>query len=287
MESNDRPVRNAPGRTQVDAYATQTPAGSGLGLDGVLLRSLVARRLPGGWSELQDLWVARDTSQRGAAGQAPHRSTMHRWTQGQMPRTAGDLLRLCGILDVDPLALLRLPPSEETGALERLVRAYVHGRWQPPALEFLHDFLGRRSVWPPPSPALEHFGRDWHVHDFSHDPVDGANQYATVRILPPSSPPRATGEPRVWHFAYRHERLFGRRWLQYGVVSRVGRQVTLLHINGHEDSIELQSEVEVVQVQTWFGPGAAVFRVASLHEFSLDVVFPCDRAGGPWVRFPG
>ena len=287
MEPDDRVVRNAPGRTQADADATQPLAGSSLGLDGVLLRSLVARRLPGGWSELQDRWVASDTSQRGAAGHAPHRSTMHRWTQGQMPRTAGDLLRLCGLLDVDPLVLLRLPPSDETGALERLARAYIHGRWQPPALEFLHDFLGRRSVWPPPGLAREHFGRDWHVHDFSHDPVHGANQYAMVRILPPSGAPWPTGKPLVWHFAYRHERLFGRRWLQYGVVSRVGRRVTLLHINGHEGASELQSEEDVVQVQTWFGPGEAVFRVASLHGFALGVVFPSDLAAGHCVRFPG
>lgn len=262
-------------------------AGGGRGvarLDAELLKRLIAQRLPGGVRELQDRWVQLPCHAGEPDVAVPHRATVHRWSTGQVPRTSADLLRLCAVLDVDPLCLLTLPESDAELANDGLMRAYVHGRWEPPALEFLTEFLGRRSVWPPQAIARRYFGRDWFTAEVEHDADRSANYYATLRI--DASPDVRSDGPIVYHVAFRHARLFARRWLQYGFVVRHDGLVRLRHINGYVDSCRLTGRRSPTLVQTWFGPGAATFRVASLHPFSLSLL-PIGDSLGPAVRFPG
>lgn len=266
-------------RIQRGLAATRTQTRDAARLDPALLRMLIAKRLPGGIAELQDRWV-QSPAQVDRDAAVPHRSTMHRWSTGKVPRTSDDLLRLCGVLDIDPLCLLTLPQADPDLAIEKLMSAYVHGRWQPPALEFLAEFLGRRSAWPPQGLARRYFGRDWYTAELEHDPARAANFYATFRIA-------AAGEgPFVYHVAFRHSRLFARRWLQYGFVVRHGLAVRLRHINGHVDTYEAPSLASATLVQTWFGPGSVCFRVASLHPFALTLD-PPGPVEGEAVRFPG
>lgn len=264
--------------------ATSARSADAARLDPALLRWLIAKRVPGGIAELQDRWMQLPSQADAPDTVVPHRSTMHRWLTGQVPRTANDLLRLCGVLDIDPLCLLTLPQVDPELAIERLMSAYVHGRWQPPALEFLTDFLGRRAIWPPQGLAHRYFGRDWYTGELEHDASCAANFYATFRIS-------AAGEqscegPFVYHVAFRHSRLFARRWLQYGFVVRHGRGVRLRHINGHVDAGEVPSAASPTLVQTWFGPGSVLFKVASLHPFTL-ALDPPGSVEGEAVRFPG
>jgi|GEM_PF-1770951 len=270
------------GRVRAAPDAT-IPVRSGVvALDGRRLRDLIAERLPRGASELRDRWHWQE-AEKGESIEPPHRATIHRWTQGQMPRTKNDLLRLCSILDVDPMCLLRLPEDDPEATMERLSTAYLHGRWDPPALEFLSSFLGRRTMWPPAWLARDFFARDWCVREFEHDLAGRINYYATLRISVSDCAYR--NGPFVYHVAYRHRALFGKRWLQYGVVQRGGNCVKLLHINGFTETCCVDAS-SPFRVQTWLGPGAAVFRIASLHPFVLDVA---DEAGSdePTVRFPG
>ena len=271
-------------RSRVRAVPDATPpARSGVvALDGSRLRDLIVERLPRRASELRERWPCHEAGNSESL-EPPHRATIHRWTQGQMPRTKDDLLRLCGILDVDPMCLLSLPEHDSEATMERLSTAYLHGRWDPPALEFLNSFLGRRTMWPPTWLSRDFFARDWHVREFEHDPAGRINYYATLRIdVGACAYPNG---PLVYHVAYRHRALFGMRWLQYGVVQRDGNRVKLLHINGFTETCRVDAGTPM-QVQTWLGPGAAVFRVASLHPFALDVA---DQVSDdePIVRFPG
>lgn len=253
-------------------------------LDPVLLRALIAERVPGGIAEMQDRWMQSPSQAEAPDEEVPHRSTMHRWLKGQVPRTSNDLLRLCGVLDIDPLCLLTLPETDPDLAIEKLMSAYVHGRWQPPALEFLTDFLGSRAIWPPRALARRFFGRDWNTVELEHDASRAANFYGTFRIT--ATVERASEGPFVYHVAFRHSRLFARRWLQYGFVVRHGRSIRLRHINGHVDSCEVAGATSPTLVQTWFGPGSVCFRVASLHPFSL-ALDPPGAAVDQFVRFPG
>lgn len=254
-----------------------------LSLDGQLLHTLMVSRLPGGVPELQARWSMRDRPGI-ERKDPPHRATLHRWTRGQVPRTADDLLRICGVLDIDPMCLLKLPERNPEATMERLTSTYMHGRWEPPALEFLQEFMGRRAAWPPPHIARNYFGREWHKCEITHDAVDRRNFYATLRV---AAIERAhSAGPFVYHFAFRHPSLFGRRWLQYGLVLRHGNRVSLRHINGYIDNCDIYDACAPTLVETWFGPGPAIFCIASLHPFTLELG-GSERVAQPVVRFPG
>ncbi|MCB1641825.1 MAG: hypothetical protein KDI37_08845, partial [Xanthomonadales bacterium] len=169
------------------------------------------------------------------------------------------------------------------GGTARLATAYLHGRWEPPALEFLTSLLGRRTMWPPVWLARDYFGREWFVRDFEHDATDRINYYLTLRIT--AADPAHRKAPYLYHVAFRHRQLFGQRWLQYGYVQRERDSVSLRHINGFVDRCEVEPDGPTI-VQTWAGPGPAVFRIASLHPFALDLIED-GSASAAMVRFPG
>lgn len=265
---------------QAGSDATPAVNVEGVALDGLRLRRAIEQRVLGGIPELRARWTENAAKRGEGDGEPPHRATIHRWLKGQMPRTSADFLTLCGLLDLDPISLLNIPSA----ALDRMVRTYVARRWDPPALDFVDGFLGRRSEWPPTALAREYFGRTWFVQEATHTARQRTNYYATLRIaLQDVALPEG---PFVYHVAFRHTDLFGKRWLQYGWVLRDNRFVQLRHVNGHADMCEVPHPDSHVRFQTWFGPGAAVFRVASLHSFSMSVE-DSEVFDSPVVRFPG
>ena len=256
---------------------------SALRLDGHLLHALLEDRLSGSLVTMHARWPTFDRAGEKPIA-PPHRSTVNRWTHGEMPRTSGHLIRLCGILDVDPMCLLKLPDGDPDATMESLATTYLHGRWEPPALKFLEEFMGRRAQWPPPDLAQRYFGRRWCHREFAHEATTRTNYYARISVAPSGRAPG--GGPFVYHVAYRHVTLFAKRWLQYGVVLRYGNRISLRHINGHTDMYDAEDVGAPTRIETWFGPNPAVFRLASLHPFQLEVEESSDEKA-PVVRFAG
>ncbi len=228
-------------------------------INGELLKALIQRQFRGGVNELLSIW---DT-QGGV-----HRSTVHRWAKGSLPQSREDMLRLCGILDVDPFCLVLPACGDAMGAVNQLIYAFQNDHWRP-ALSFIKDFMGRRPEWPPKYVAAEYFGRQWYTKDFEHDSSVMKNFYSPIVIF--GELQKDLMRPQTFHFAYRHENLFGRRWLHYGFVVRSGLAVRLLHINGHTDEYITRNHREPTRVETFFGQENAIFRIASLHPFSLNI----------------
>jgi hypothetical protein len=189
---------------------------------------------------------------------------------------------LAAALDVDPFALLAVPSGEMREAIDELLEL-VQRDSLPAPLSFANGFFGRQKTWPPADFAAQHYGREWETREFAHDPAARKNFYQTIEIV-------GTGDglarrAQVFHFAYRQQHLFAARWLQYGSVIRFGRMALLRHINGHAEERRLLSSDVPAVVETWFGPAAVDFRVASLHPFTLAVpaASPSDQ---PPMRFP-
>src|SRR5262249_35978876 len=90
--------------------------------------------------------------------------------------------------------------------------------------------------------------------------------------------------PTVWHFAFRHDSAHQREWMPFGFVRREAGCLTLFNDWGITDQARRDNSDEEVRVETWFGPGAATFRVASLAPCSLSVV-ENERRGVPTERF--
>ena len=250
-----------------------------VGLDGELLRQLIKAR--GGVGAFLGQWNSASWD----ADDHPDNSTVYRWIKGEtLPKSADLFLHLAALLDVDPFALIEVPVSDVVEAADEVLRIVQNSFVAPSWLQFVHGFFGRQISWPPEEMASTYFGRPWHIEEFSHDPDIRANYYAQIVLQRASQ--TSAGLPHVFHFAFRHPSMFRARWLQYGLVRVHGTSVVLHHINGHIDRLHLSAPDEPIRVETWFGPGPALFRVASLHPFYHRIAAAEDNIEGT-LRLPG
>lgn len=243
-------------------------------LDHELLGVLIEAQ--GGVPTFVDGWIAAH----------PHesldRSTVYRWIKGtSLPKSEQAYLRLCGLLDIDPFALALMEGAAAKSAAEEILRIFYAGTPGRSAFLFLQQFIGRRLQWPPQDIARTYFARAWHMREFAHDPRIKSNFYATITLHG-----SATRTPQVFHFAFRDSAAFMGRWLEYGFVRTYQTSAKLLHINGHTDQMPVAKSTDPMPIETWFGPGPAQFRVASLHPFRLTVD-TTDSQRGKVLRFPG
>ncbi len=230
-----------------------------VGLNTALLHQLVG----GSIKDVLDRWGNRYS-------EVPDRTTIHRWIkEGTIPR-GEEYLRLCSVLDVDPVSLLVASDGDTPKAMEHLLVSQQLDQWKQPGLAFLREFFGRQHNWPPPAVALNYFGRAWHVGEIVHEPKrDHVAHYGVITI--DGSPDVYPSRPQIVHVAFQQPGLFRERWLEFGIITRLGNVVQLLHINGHHDSYTTGSPVEPAHFETMLGLGRAVFRLASLHSFTARI----------------
>ena len=233
-----------------------------------LLRSAIADSYSGVESRLAD-----------AVG--VNRSTLNRWLNGALPKTSELTLRLAQALDVDPFALWDLAPDTYPRLCQSLAHALIwrRGSHPHPALTSLKDMIMPAERWPPSSVVKVGARRSWAHRDFLHDRTQ-RNTYAAVHL----SPRARRSRPLVWHFAYRDTGgLPSPIWHPYGFVKMANTSAWLFTFNGLTG--ETSGVGDALRVDTWFGEGAAEFRVASLHEFTLEVSVPAVDVTGPRLRF--
>src|SRR5262245_32935271 len=157
-----------------------------------LLEDLIEKH--GGVKAFLDRWHSRSPS----ADEHLSRATVYRWIGGESgPKNVRLFLRLAGLLDVDPFALLDVPDGDALAAADEVLRFVQNSSTRAPWLQFVHSFFRRQISWPPEDLAAVHFGRPWLVREFTHDPATRANYYATVLLRPAL---RATDRPQVIHF---------------------------------------------------------------------------------------
>ena len=246
-------------------------------INGDLLDQLISQRFPRGVSELQSVWDDQG---------GPDRTTLYRWRKkGGLPKSSEDYLRLCGLLNVDPFSLLATSENEFHRVVDRLTEAHQdNSATFHPALKFIEEFMGRKRVWPP-TDLLESFYTNfvWFTEEFEYTAGDRRFYYQCLELSGDTRLPDM--HPQVFHFAFRHPSLFGKRWLQYGYLVRTGLGVQLIHINGHSEKYEVRQGSDPTFVETFFGDGPAIFRIASIHPFSLRLSGE-QKAPGNRVRFP-
>jgi hypothetical protein len=214
----------------------------------------------------------------------PHRSTILRWVRREtLPRSAHELLAFSAALDLDPFALWGISPATFPALCARLVKASRAGSWADllPALSFLAPFVGPTADWPPAEVAMEYFHRNWVTANCHHPAVERRNYFAAISIEPQGR--EGPGLDQVWHFAWRDD-IDHALWRPYGFVRLTGMELRLFSFNGLSASATIDASRPSFTVETWFGEGAAAFRVASLHRFGLKFNGAVHEAG-PVVRF--
>lgn len=236
-----------------------------------MIRDLIARRF-GSVDDLVVEWEERIRSGRQRKGKARNRGTVYRWLDEGMPTRKDDILGFAALLDVDPVALLRIDEEfirQHYGRERRLFQLGALGRSRLAAVWAIYLPGGS---WPDPSIARAFYGYDWTTRDFRHDPKVVSNAYACFSFTPTATERPAV--PWVVHFAYRRMGARDGMWRPYGTVILTGRAIMLISENGDLQEKHVIGTAPSISVETHFGPGGAEFRVASLHAFEVTVTVP-------------
>ena len=216
---------------------------------------------------------------------APDRATLSRWLLLQsLPRTESQVLSLAGALDLDPFALWSLTPSTLPALSARLVTAFRKGKWGrlTPALSLIRPFIEPTSEWPPAQIASTYFRRRWFTADFEHSAKKNVDYFAAISIELPRQKEQC-GQDQVFHFAWRGYAP-GELWRPFGFIRVVASEVRLYSYRGLLEFRTIQPGNWRFIAETWFGQGAAKFRIASLHRFKIELGRPVPP-GAPSVRF--
>jgi hypothetical protein len=215
---------------------------------------------------------------------APHRKTILRWASEEdlsLPKGAKRLLALAQALDVDPFMLLDFE-------LELLIACCRKASWNlawgnvHKALAFLNDlFRLTEEHWPPPEIA-ELFDGQWYTAHLDHNPRLGRNYFQPLEIhsdLFYRSDGSIDGprNPQLWYLAYRdmsyasgcgEARSF---WRPFAIIYLYQGEAILLNLSGLLQKVNIsESRPGHFILETFFGQGAAQFRLASLHPFETQ-----------------
>jgi hypothetical protein len=240
-----------------------------------MIRDLIADRF-GAVDDLVVEWEERVRAGRQKIGKARNRGTVYRWLDEGLPSRKEDILGFAALLDVDPVALLRIDDEFVRlyyGRERRLFQLGILGQSQLAA--FWAVYIPGGS-WPDPSIARTLYGRDWTTVEYRHDPALVSNVFACFSFKPEAL--AGACSPWVVHFAYRRAGARDGMWRPYGSVIRIGRTVSLISESGDLQENTMDDTASPIAVETFFGPGAAEFRVASLHKFELKVAVPSQDA---------
>lgn len=236
-----------------------------------MIRELIARRF-GSVDDLVVEWEERVRTGHQRTGKARNRGTVYRWLDEGLPSRKEDILGFAALLDVDPVALLRIDDDfirQHYGRERRLFQLGVLGRSQMAA--FWAVYIPGGS-WPDPFIARSLYRRDWTTHEYRHNPEVVSNVFACFKFTPIAA--EVATAPWVVHFAYRRAGARDGMWRPYGSVIRSGRTVLLISESGDLQEQAFGEPSSQISVETHFGPGGAEFRVASLHAFDFDVTAP-------------
>ena len=237
-----------------------------LPLQAELVRALIRERF-GSVDDLVIQWQEARRIGKQRAGRPRERATLYRWLDNGVPSNRSDIFGLAGMLDADPVSLLRID--------ERLVTRYFRMERARVSLETLNRnglaafwaLYAPGPAWPPDSIARDYFDREWSAHEFAHDHRMATNAYVTVGL--DSDLGRASSQPRAYHFAYRRTGARDGMWRPYGTVLGYDDKALLISESGDFQSLQTAGANRRIAVDTYFGAGEAEFRVASLHDFRL------------------
>lgn len=256
--------------------------GVAISLNADLVRALIEQRF-GSIAGLAVEWEERVAASTQRVGKPRDRASIYRWLKIGLPSHRDDVLGFAAALDVDPVALLDIDAT----AIER---HFAKERWlfqlrsvHRSPLAPLWAIYAPGPAWPNEEIVRNYYGRSWHTEGCVHDPQKIANVYAAVHLG--AREVDTTLLPQAYHFAYRRSGARDGIWRPYGTVIVCRDTARLISESGDYQRITQDEEMNRVVVETYFGPGPAEFRIASLHDFAIRLEVPSKQQG--CLRFAG
>jgi len=215
-------------------------------------------------------------------GQPRDQGSIYRWIKQDLPNRRDEIFGLCAALDADPFCLIELHDDRFTRLFARERLSFMLNRPGQFSISALWPLLRPSPSWPDRTIAHDYFARNWNVFDFAHAAKEVANCYAQVRLSAPDNHEK-DAPTKTYYFAYRKAAVTDGLWRPYGFVRQRGGRVIALAEMGFVDE-QTSAPDGPINVETFFGPGPAWFRIASLHPFEAVVTAP--SAASAALRFP-
>lgn len=233
----------------------------------------LVEELHGSYDLLAAAWEVH-ADQQGNGPTAPSRSTLYRWVADGVP-TLNDgsdhrFFTLCGLLDVDPLAIFDFQRNGYFSKFARLRQLVYYGRKSLGSIANLLDMYRPADVWPSETIAQNCFGHGWRAHHLTNREDWNNSNYILLRS---SFSNRRHRHPRAVHIAYRRFDVPDTMWRYYGTVLAIAQRIELYSESGTFQEVPQVNEGEI-QFRTYFGGRPVEWRIASLHEFSLQTEYP-------------
>lgn len=235
------------------------------------LQGLIEHRY-GSVDELAAVWQARYEASPQSTIKPRDRSSIYRWLDHGLPAKKDALYGFCALLDVDPIGIIETSRSfvEENFAKER--RAFQLSVKRDTLLAPFRAVYLPGWRWPNAAIARDHYRRDWSVANFTHEADGLLNVYAALVFRLKTALPDV--HPRVFHFAYQQMHAIDRLWRPYGVIIALGERIRLIAESGNWQEVTDEAFRDHAVAETFFGPRSTHFRVASLHDFTVEVEAP-------------
>jgi len=222
----------------------------------------------GGISGAMDAWSARFSTSDAPGNPLPTQSSFYRWRDGDLPTNLNDLFRWAAVLDIDPIALIRVPENDFTGFARALALKFANFTLKGSLSAYIGQLIMPSHNWPPDALVQKPFGHPWYTQEISHDPAIRADFHACIRL---TSPDWDGVSPRTFHFSYRRDIPEAPFWTPYGSVIRDLISLRLYHSSAFSREKPAPPIDDPAIVATEFGWGPAIFRIASLHPFEAKV----------------
>lgn len=237
-----------------------------------LVNQLV-ERIHGSYDAFAAAWEEHATQERDAS-KAPSRSTLYRWVADGVPTHKDGsnhcIFTLCGLLDVDPLAVFDFHKNGYFTKFARMRQLIYYGRDALGGIATLLDMYRPADTWPSEIVAMKSFGHRWCGHHLTNKGECNNSNYI---LLSSCFSDERSLHPRAIHVAYRRHDVPDTMWRYYGTVLAIDGQIELYSESGTFQQ-RRQAQENEIQFRTYFGGRPVEWRVVSLHEFSLHSEYP-------------
>ena len=221
------------------------------------------------WDKIEDFiadWEERVEEGIQRRGRSRERATLYRWIKSGLPNREEDILGVCGLLDLDPMLLVD-PSKVVSPRFLTMERTYFMLRSRrASAISSIWPLVEPSTQWPLDDIAADFFDTVWTCRTLEHDPSVASNCYARITLRDVRS------DHQVFYIAYRQSGALDGLWRPYGVILRRDKEDRCIAENGYSST--LPASGTVLSFETHFGPGAAEFKIASLHSFDCDLTVP-------------
>lgn len=237
------------------------------------LTAKLVHNIYGGFDELAAEWEDRASDQPNFP-KPKQRSSIYRWLPNGVPtKQEGSNLQFfgfCALLDVDPLAIFDYERNGYFSKFAKIRQMIYYGQRALGGLAPLLEMYRPNDIWPSDEIARICYGHPWFANEFTNSEDWSSTDYLLVKVKF-SQPIRSA--PRAVHVAYRRVGVPDTMWRYYGTVLAIDGKLELYNESGDYQHME-QVEGDGICFRTYFGGRPVEWRIVSLHEFSVEKVFP-------------